>query len=649
MVLIVAEAGGLFDDPVGHGTVGVVVEGIHVRGPEGAVRLDAVPVFPDGGGAFGDGIEPAGILPAEHQVPGHVRMTVVREHMENIGRADEAGAELGAVRPDHGGQGVGRLLRILRQAEVDGQHVLRLGPVLREGGAEGGDNPAVQGFIGGNVLAQDPAGLDDQGRGPGVVGAGDEILPGGALVAAGGGVQAEPVGEMRAAGPEAGRCRGVGDVVHPALHGGELIPQHLRIAVGLVDLPGADGGRVAPGGAGFVVRQNIGDHAADAAVRELVRGHVMEPFAEEAFHIIEVGSRADEDLRVAGPAQALVPLGAVRGNVQEVAPLAPDDVGEELIQRLIPGGQPAGAPHVGMDDDGGEILRPGLAGPGKEPDIPEAEEGEPRVPGLEAVPAGVFHLGFGGTVVFVVPVAVFILHLRMVEEDLVPSLRADGEFNVAGDLLAEVDGGVSIGGFEDPPGGDPLGFPDRLALLENQNVFGPAEEADGLPVFGNDPGVAGFPVVDLGVADGAFRPLPVFVRDEGLLCTVGIYGSQGGDEAAGLSLAGPNVRIVKPAGHAGPEPAAAHGDPEVVLSGGQQGGDVVGLNLQAAGVAGPAGGEDEVADAAAVELGLIDAESRDFQRGFGNGLLCREGAAEDRGDVSCIPGDGDPGSGVNDH
>lgn len=46
--------------PVGDGTEGVVVEAGHFAGVDGAVFEQAVPAFPDGGGALGDAVEPGG-------------------------------------------------------------------------------------------------------------------------------------------------------------------------------------------------------------------------------------------------------------------------------------------------------------------------------------------------------------------------------------------------------------------------------------------------------------------------------------------------------------------------------------------------------------------------------------------------------------
>src|SRR5690606_41840793 len=61
---------------------------------------------------------------------------------------------------------------------------------------------------------------------------------------------------------------------------------------------------------------------------------ILQPFCEEAGNIHVVGGCAEEDLRIAQPAEALITLGAVRGNVYKVALLPPNDRSEEHTSEL---------------------------------------------------------------------------------------------------------------------------------------------------------------------------------------------------------------------------------------------------------------------------------------------------------------------------
>ena len=139
---------------------------------------------------------------------------------------------------------------------------------------------------------------------------------------------------------------------------------------------------------------------------------VRQPFPEELPDIVLQGRGAAEDLAVAGPAVALVPLRAVCGDIQVIAFLAPDDIAEELVEHRIAAVQPAGALHLrmqhdGMDLIGGEAFR-GLV----DPQIAETEEGKPRFIALAAFPADIVKLAAGGTVIARVEIAVLIQHFR---------------------------------------------------------------------------------------------------------------------------------------------------------------------------------------------------------------------------------------------
>ena len=91
------DAGGEAVEPLGDGAVGVVVVGVH-----GGVRAHgvAVPSLPGGGGAVIDEVAPGGVLAIEEELVGDVGVARVGEDFEEVGRAEEAGAEAHAVGAD---------------------------------------------------------------------------------------------------------------------------------------------------------------------------------------------------------------------------------------------------------------------------------------------------------------------------------------------------------------------------------------------------------------------------------------------------------------------------------------------------------------------------------------------------------------------
>ena len=209
----------------------------------------------------------------------------------------------------------------------------------------------------------------------------------------------------------------------------------------------------------------------NAAAFVLVGGHVPEPFFEELPHVEVVAAGFDEHLGVAGPALPLVPLGTVGGDVQIVVPLAPDHVFKQPVHHGVAAADAARPAQVGGHQHGGELPR--FRRPGKcvQPDVAEAEEGQPGPVGLDPVPADVAQPGLGGAVVFIVEVAVPVQHLAVGEFHHVAGLRRHGKFHKARNLLPEIHHRLPLGGPEDPPGGNSVLGQDPLAFLGDQHVL----------------------------------------------------------------------------------------------------------------------------------------------------------------------------------
>src|SRR5215211_9107755 len=76
-----------------------------------------------------------------------------------------------------------------------------------------------------------------------------------------------------------------------------------------------------------------GGHIGESAFGRLGVFDVGHPLLEEGGDVHVEGGRADEDLGVAHPTEALVALRAVGRHAEEVATLAPDDVLLEFVNQ----------------------------------------------------------------------------------------------------------------------------------------------------------------------------------------------------------------------------------------------------------------------------------------------------------------------------
>ena len=114
-----------------------------------------------------------------------------------------------------------------------------------------------------------------------------------------------------------------------------VIANDARVAVAFVDRVGADDARIAPRDVAMPAGQ-IGRDIREAAIGVLRIGvEIDEPLGEERCDVEVVRGGGDEELRIAGPAEALIALRAVGGDFEVVALLAPDDVVEQLVHRFV--------------------------------------------------------------------------------------------------------------------------------------------------------------------------------------------------------------------------------------------------------------------------------------------------------------------------
>ena len=144
--------------------------------------------------------------------------------------------------------------------------------------------------------------------------------------------------------------------VHPGFHAVVLFPQDAEIAGSLVHIPGDHRAGVAPDTGRMMLTKRGNDIGYHALQRLLLRPYVMQIFAIESVSIPETAGGGREDIGVTCPAHTLVPLRAVGGHIQEIAPQAPCRVFDQPIYLFVAGLNPADFFHIGVQHQRGEIF-----------------------------------------------------------------------------------------------------------------------------------------------------------------------------------------------------------------------------------------------------------------------------------------------------
>ena len=419
--------------------------------------------------------------------------------------------------------------------------------------------------------------------------------------------------------------------LHILLHHGVEFFQDRQVPPGHVLRPGHQHAGVAPpvhrhGGHGGREAVPLDGHrVGDAAAGQLLGLHVQHPLLQEAAHVEVVAGGGGEHGDVAGPAHALVPLGAVGGDIHKVGLGAPADVGLELVEHLIGAGEAAVVVQVGVEGGGGDVdvLRVNAL----HAHIAEAHVGEPGGVGLRPVHAGVLDAGLGGAEKGGVQGAVRVENLGVADHNLLALPAPDVQPDHTGEILAEVvDQAVIHLGAGD--GGKFLVDGDRRAVGRPDGGGNPQALYHCVPPAGGlGGGVVHLAVVQVGLPERALLgDLPGGVGADDLLCSVLICNPQ--LQQQGLPVGGDPVF---PGEHKGAHrPAAGHHRRQGVVRP-ETAGHVVGLVLQIGLVGGKAGGEVLVPHRCAVEGQLVDAHGG----GADFGLLHRapegEGLAEGHG------------------
>ena len=625
------DAGQCADQPFADRAVGIVIEGVHILRPEAAVGLHAVPVLPHGGRAAGDRVQPGGIVALEQQPSRRLMRAALGERQAQIGRADEAGGQMAAV-----------LLNQLDQLAHHARPVLLFSQIEMQSERIGSLRAHSQSAARRDELA--PIGLDDapleraqldrvlliaqhlrralrQIRRVRIKRRGDERLVGRAGIAALVRIQSQPVAELRAVRPQVVLALRF-DVFEPAPHGGIGVFQHALVVIALIERPGHDGGRVAPGRAAVAaVLEHLRHDERHSAVLALIEGKILQPFGQHERAVHVDARRAAEGLAVARPAQPLVALRAVGGHVHKVAPLPPLYVVEELIDALVRAAKARCHCDVRADDHAREIAHIDLARPVFQTHIAEAEERELRLEGLPAAARErIADLRLGDAVVFIIEVAVLVQHLAVTDDDTRARRPLHAEAQPADHVLPQIEHLLAARRGDERNRRDDRLPPHGVIQLRGQLIVQPAQHSRVLPG-----GIIEVHVVPAGhfhacvvfdahvvidVPDRRFgERLPLPVGDDRLLAAVLKAYPQLGQQR---QLFAKDVAVIL-IGQIAAIPAIAQRGGERVSARFKQRGHIPGLILHAAVIVRPAGAEQIAAHVFAVQAHGIDAQRRGVQ------------------------------------
>ena len=590
-------------------------------------------------------------------------VAVVRKRVQQIRCAEESGRQMAGLA--HQLRKLrGHALLLIRVQETEHQRlgasglcVFRDASVAHEARAERGKRLVEAALVNRHIQSQQLAGADQKRIGVQEISV-LQIGFGRRMVA----VQIEPVGKVFAAQPQAVRTVRA-HIIDPAAHRGVLLNQHLAVAVGLVDLPRADDRRVRPA-ARAAVHPLLGrDHMLDFTVGRLADGQIAQPFFEKSADVVNIGRGACEHLRVTRPAQPLVALRTVGRHVHKVAALTPDDVFKQAVDVRVGALEPARAFHIGKNDDCCKVFRLYFLRPVVQTQILESVKCKFRLVCAARPVAVIGDRRLGRAQILHIDVAVLVEHLEAADRSLVSRFAANGKLHIADQVLAEVDHRVALRRCKNALHRQTQLFAHRLVLLRDKQVGRVVDRAvvimaDGILIRAlavtaqyahrghgvriAERGVECFAVVHVGHTRAGLAAQPRLVRDDRLLCAVGKNDVQRSDKRR-LRIVHLTLKPTVPRMH---PPALGHAGADTVVRA-QHLRHVVRLELHAGTVIRPAGRENLVADACAVDLQHIHADRRRLQRRGLYGLVQVKCFFQRVNGFSLICGRSDPAGVIN--
>lgn len=253
----------------------------------------------------------------------------------------------------------------------------------------------------------------------------------------------------------------------------------------------------------------------------------------------------------------------------------------------------------------------GVKGVFGQPDVAEALEGIGRLEDILLSAADVNVFVLCRAVIGIVEVAVAVQHLAVMHHNPAPARGTDSDFHVTGHVLTEVDHQLVFRRAEDCNRGNPLMLGNPLAHLRNQpGLYRVLHRfADRFDRRGQ---VDRFAHINIGREHRRCQDIPAGGSCNRVGGAVGIGQGQRGDE--GHMIGG--VMVVVTVADAADRPALPDTEREQVFPGAEHAGDIVGLHLDAVFVGCPAGCQDGVPDACAVEFGGVDPDCGRLKRCF---------------------------------
>lgn len=324
-------------------------------------------------------------------------------------------------------------------------------------------------------------------------------------------VQGQPVPPLEAVHAQVVLIFVVPEEINPHFHAFVLGTQDTGVARKLVNTPGDDGGAVRPDSSAAVGAENIGYDVGNTQFPALFCRKVCQPLLEEQISISNVTGGAAKNSGITGPAQALIPLGTVGGNIHKVVTHAPADVAPELIYQRIGAFKRCCGAIIAAQDTGTDFGKVDFL-QSFHSHIPEPVVGKPGAEGFLSALADEGIRGFGGPQVLRIEISVPVQNLGVAQNDCLPRRAVYRQLHNAGKVLPEVQNGFPLGGVEQCNGRALLNDTDRLVLLGHQpGVVHTVKDSGRNRISGDGGTVHGFPVIELGIPHRAGSDTPAFI------------------------------------------------------------------------------------------------------------------------------------------
>ena len=256
----------------------------------------------------------------------------------------------------------------------------------------------------------------------------------------------------------------------------------------------------------------------------------------EGITVPLIAGGGGEHLGIPRPSHALIPLGAVRGDIQEIRNLPPLDVGQELIDQGIPGFQKSCQGELRVKHQGGKILCVQM-GNALHLHIPEAIEGKLRLQHMGGSIGNVDVLRFGGAQI--VPVEIAVLENFAELQMNLRSLRfLHPQAEDSRHILPHVNDRLPSRGMENLFYGKGLPHRNRGAVSFRQRPLGGLHR-DGFHRCHLRQGIVpALAVVDVGKENGGAGHFPAFVGSDDLLTAVRIGNVHLGQQLPAVAVVG---------------------------------------------------------------------------------------------------------------